>query len=288
MLRVSVVAAPSFHWNDMKRIAAVAALFSVAVSTPVFAQCTAADKTALIAFDKAWGEATYRGDGPFLQSVYADGFMSVNVTGGVDKINSIAQAVAAANANKINPRPEAIADRYVIACTPLTATITHRNTVPPASGSTVGPTYSRSIHFLEKKSGKWLVVSTTGHALNDNQQLAYMEQDWNDAGLRHDTEWVAANYAPFSSDVSSRTGAIENQAQSIASSKNDKTVYEFLELSDMNTRIQGDVGIVTGINHVKGTDAAGKAFDRRIRFTDTFIRRDGRWQVWATQGTLLQ
>jgi len=65
-------------------------------------------------------------------------------------------------------------------------------------------------------------------------------------------------------------------------------VYDLLELSDLNTRVEGDVGIVTGINRVKGTDSMGKAFDRRVRFTDTFIKQDGRWQVWATQGTTIQ
>jgi hypothetical protein len=27
------------------------------------------------------------------------------------------------------------------------------------------------------------------------------------------------------------------------------------------------------------------AFDRNVRFTDTFVKRDGRWMVWASQGT---
>jgi ketosteroid isomerase-like protein len=45
--------------------------------------------------------------------------------------------------------------------------------------------------------------------------------------------------------------------------------------------------IVTGINEVKGKDEQGQAFSRRTRFTDTYIKRDGRWQVWATQGTLI-
>jgi hypothetical protein len=39
------------------------------------------------------------------------------------------------------------------------------------------------------------------------------------------------------------------------------------------------------VNHVKGKDDKGVAFDRWIRFTDTFVKRDGRWLVWATQGT---
>jgi len=44
---------------------------------------------------------------------------------------------------------------------------------------------------------------------------------------------------------------------------------------------------VTGVNHVKGRDDKGQAIDRRTRFTDVFIQRDGRWQVLATQGTVV-
>lgn len=44
---------------------------------------------------------------------------------------------------------------------------------------------------------------------------------------------------------------------------------------------------VTGINRVVGRDEQGKPIDRRVRFTDVFIKRDGRWQVWATQGTVI-
>ena len=49
--------------------------------------------------------------------------------------------------------------------------------------------------------------------------------------------------------------------------------------------MEGNTGIVTGVNHVKGRDEKGAAFDRWVRFTDTFVKRDGRWLVWATQGT---
>lgn len=61
-----------------------------------------------------------------------------------------------------------------------------------------------------------------------------------------------------------------------------------LELSDVNVHIEGDVAVVTGVNHLRGKNADGKAVDRRVRFTDMFIKRDGRWQVWATQGTTVQ
>ena len=69
--------------------------------------------------------------------------------------------------------------------------------------------------------------------------------------------------------------------------KTSKAVLDSLELSDLDARVEGNVAIITGINHVRGKDDKGAAFDRRTRFTDTFIKRDGRWLVWATQGTLI-
>lgn len=274
----------------MTRVAAVAALLSVVASTPAFAQCSDADRTALEAFDKSWSEATRRGDRATLESYYADNYMTVNIAGTVDKATTITNAVQAAERNRANPQPAApgVSDHYQISCTPLTATITHRNVFPGPAGNTAGPAYSRSVHFLEKRGGKWLAVSNVGHPINDQQRLVYMELDWNAAAKRHDADWVAQNYAPFASDISSRTGGIENKAQAVESAKTDKTVFDFLEVSGLNTRVEGDVGVVTGVNHVKGKDAQGKPFDRRVRFTDTFIKRDGRWQVWATQGTTIQ
>ena len=272
----------------MVRITAVAALLSVVASTSTYAQCSEADKTALEAMDKAWGEAGVKGDAAYLEKIYAPQYMGHNASGMVDKATTLANSAATAAENKANPRLQGTSDYYVISCTPLTATITHRNISAVAAGSTALPTYSRSVHFLERRGNTWQVVSSTGNGLNDQQQLVYMEQDWNAAGKRHDSEWVAANYASFASDISSRTGGIENRRQAIESAKNDKVTYESLDLSDLNVRVEGDVAVVTGINHVKGKGGDGKAFDRRSRFTDTFIKRDGRWMVWATQGTLIQ
>jgi ketosteroid isomerase-like protein len=272
----------------MIRLTAVAALLSVAVSTSAYAQCTEAEKASFEAMDKAWGDAGRNGDAGYLEKAYAPQYLTINPAGTIDKATTIANSVRNAERNKANPQPAGTSDYYVINCTPMTATIVHRNVSAVAAGSMAVPTYSRSIHFLEKRGNSWQVVSSLTHGLQDQAQLVYLEQDWNAAAKRHDGAWVAANYAPFASDISSRTGGIENREQAIASANDDKMVYESLDLSELNTRVEGDVALVTGVNRVKGKDAAGKAFDRRTRFTDTFIKRDGRWLVWATQGTLIQ
>jgi ketosteroid isomerase-like protein len=271
----------------MKRMLAVALL--VAGSRTAYAECSVADKTALEAFDRAWTDATNGGDRAFLQNHYSEHFASLGFGAATTKALAIDNAVKNAERNRSNPSNanRIPADDFIIVCTPISAIITHRNTaMSNATGKEV-PSYSRTIHVLEKNGGRWQVVSTTGNSLSESGVLLYMERDWNDASKRKDTGWYDRNYADDATDVSSRTGKVNTKAEEIASMKDDKTTYESLDLSELNVRIDGNVGIVTGINHVKGRDAQGKSFDRRTRFTDTFIKRDGRWLVWATQGTLI-
>jgi ketosteroid isomerase-like protein len=176
----------------------------------------------------------------------------------------------------------------MISCTPISATITHRNVIAGRTEGKAWTFYTRSVHFLERSGDQWLVVSNAGQPLNDEGILLYMEQEWNDASKRVDVAWFERNYASDASDISSRTGAIHSKAEEIASMKTDKSALDSLELSDLNVRVEGNAAIVTGVNRVKGRDAQGQALDRRTSFTDTYIKRDGRWQLWATQGTLIQ
>ena len=37
--------------------------------------------------------------------------------------------------------------------------------------------------------------------------------------------------------------------------------------------------------HLRGRDEQGEAFDLKLAFTDTYIKRHGRWLVWASQHT---
>ena len=83
-------------------------------------------------------------------------------------------------------------------------------------------------------------------------------------------------------------GKFTNKRQKIDGFKEDKSVFDSMEISDLNIRIDGNTGIVTGIGHAKGRMADGKPYDFRARFTDTYVRRDGRWQAWHAQATQIQ
>ena len=76
-------------------------------------------------------------------------------------------------------------------------------------------------------------------------------------------------------------GEVSTRADEINELSSGKVHYDVFENYDMLARLYGnDTAVVLGKTRVKGT-ADGKPFDRIVQFTDTLIKRDGRWQLAA-------
>jgi ketosteroid isomerase-like protein len=76
-------------------------------------------------------------------------------------------------------------------------------------------------------------------------------------------------------------GEVSTRADEINELRSGKIHYDVFENYDMVARVyDGNVAVVLGKTRVKGT-ADGKPFDRVVQFTDTLIKRDGRWQLAA-------
>src|SRR4030095_11563932 len=118
----------------MKRVLA-GLLLMIAATTIANAQCSDADKKKLEDFDRAWGEASGRGDRAFLQNVYADNYVGLSAIGAQDKAQTVDGAVKQAERDKANPNVAKVThDYYMITCTPNSATITHRNVITEKAG----------------------------------------------------------------------------------------------------------------------------------------------------------
>ena len=262
-----------------------AALIIAAGSSNAFSQCPDSEKKKLEQLDRAWGEAGDRGDRAQLQGVFADDFAGLSPSGQTTKAQTIDATVRDFDRVRASGRaaPRVVHDYYMIGCTPKTATITHRNVVTDMVDGKERTSYTRSVHVLENRGDRWQVVSNAGQPLGDGAVLLYMEREWSDADLKGDSAWHERNYADDFSNVSSRTGGLATKSEDIAGAK--KMAFSTLDLSDLDVRVQGDTGVVTGLAHLIGKDEKNVAFDRNIRFTDTFVKRDGRWMVWASQGT---
>ncbi|MEP7148609.1 MAG: nuclear transport factor 2 family protein [Acidobacteriota bacterium] len=253
------------------------------------AECSDTDKKALAAFDTAWGKAGQAGDKTALMAFYADDYMGF--PGMQGKHAAIEATMGTFERNKANPAgaDKVTYDNYIISCTPMTATITHRNTVwtPDGTGGKPETFYTRSVHFLEKRSGNWQVVSNAGNDLDDYAMLWYLEQDWNNAVWKKDRTWFEKNYATDFTSISSQSAKLMSRAEDIADTVDDKSTFDLVETTGMNIRIDGNYAVITGVFRLKGKDEKGAAFDRKIRYTDTWIKRDGRWQAWSSQGTTI-
>lgn len=261
----------------------------LATAFSVAAECSDTDKKALAELDRKWSVAGLSGDKAALMALYADDYMGLPAM--QNKASAIDATMATFERNKANPAgaDKVTYDHYIISCTPTTATITHRNTVwtPHGTGGKPETFYTRSVHFLEKRNGNWQVVSNAGNDLDDYGILWYLEQDWNNAIWKKDKAWFEKNYAADFTSISSTSAKVMSREEDIADTVNDKSTFDLVETTGMNIRIDRNFAIITGTFRLKGKDEKGSAFDRKMRYTDTWIKRDGRWQAWSSQGTMI-
>jgi ketosteroid isomerase-like protein len=77
-------------------------------------------------------------------------------------------------------------------------------------------------------------------------------------------------------------GKLFNRADAIADAK--ATKFTSVDDLDLKVAVYGDTAIVTGISRSKGTDA-GKPFGGDFRFTDTWVKINGKWQCVASHNS---
>ena len=117
------------------------------------------------------------------------------------------------------------------------------------------------------------------------QELIALENGWVDALVKRDVTFLDRILADDFMTTSSR-GIVSTKAQIVASLKSGEYVFTSAILDDINVGIYGDVAIVTGRNTVKST-RIGKDISGQERWTDTWIKLDGRWQCVATHNSLI-
>jgi ketosteroid isomerase-like protein len=114
----------------------------------------------------------------------------------------------------------------------------------------------------------------------DSSKIIAMENLWNRAEMNNDAPAVRLLLADdFVMTVAE--GTLYNKAQMIASVA-DKTYRPVaLQSTGMAVHYYGTTAVVTGAYYEKGVDK-GKSWERRGRFTDTWMNLDGRWQCIAS------
>jgi len=130
-------------------------------------------------------------------------------------------------------------------------------------------------------------VPAVAQAADDaEQELVRIETAWRKARVDGDIAFLESLYAK-ELRITGTDGSVVERDTDISLFASGKIRPEFIEAEDLRVLLYRDVGVVTGRDHLKGT-YKGVLGEGRVRFTHVFVRRDGRWQLVASQGTWIQ
>ncbi len=120
----------------------------------------------------------------------------------------------------------------------------------------------------------------TGGAVNPAEELVQIEHDWGDALLKQD----AAAFGRCLGDdwtLTTSEGAVITKPIALADVGRGELRIKSFRLGEVKVRVYGDAAVVIGLidekSTLRGVDTSG-----RRRFTDVFVKRDGRWQAVAS------
>jgi ketosteroid isomerase-like protein len=112
-----------------------------------------------------------------------------------------------------------------------------------------------------------------------------LENRWLEADKASNPDMVAAlmsdNYLATNSE-----GKLEDKAKTLELVKTRK--YNTAEYEDVQVTLFGNTAIARGGYKGSGTEPSGKPFTEHLRWTDTWVKTGGKWQVVATQYTAVK
>jgi ketosteroid isomerase-like protein len=121
-------------------------------------------------------------------------------------------------------------------------------------------------------------------------EIAVMEKHWAAAVESNDPDKIGSFLHPDFTFVNPR-GVLLHRAEHLDDFREKRTVFNKVELSEVQIRVYGSAAVVTSRPKITGyaVKPAGKTEfkDQPARFTDTLIRLDGTWKSVARQMSLV-
>ncbi len=115
-------------------------------------------------------------------------------------------------------------------------------------------------------------ASEEEEVLGFERELCKAYRDGDIAGI---TRGVTENYTLTDSHAN-----VTGRAEDLEEARKGDPKYEIFENLGMKARVHGDTAVVIGRTHLKGT-SDGKAFEKEVQFTDTLVRENGQWRLFA-------
>jgi hypothetical protein len=234
----------------------------------------------LARFETSWLAAAINGDSEELAKI--DGGHREVVPGDSEAARERAKRAAALLDNSLSPSEMKVR---------ITGTV---------SLLTNDPGRNRSFYFLDtfnKRGGKWQVIAThfspaardEAAAANERQieaDLLKLEDVWAQVDVTNDRSIFDRIIAPEFMGTSI-DGKVRNRQEWLAAWE-----YEGVRrATNTDTKVQiysDSLAVVTGIDNTVKLDKDGNEVVHQDRFTDTWLKRNGQWQVVAAHVTRLK
>jgi C-terminal processing protease CtpA/Prc/ketosteroid isomerase-like protein len=127
-------------------------------------------------------------------------------------------------------------------------------------------------------------TANTAQSSADEKAVTQLVHEWLDALVKSDFDAlnriIADDYIITNSD-----GSVLGKQQDLEPLKAGLK-FESASIEDLKVRVYGETAVVTGVTTFKGS-FKGREFTSRGRFTDVWLKRDGRWQAIASQESAL-
>jgi ketosteroid isomerase-like protein len=127
-------------------------------------------------------------------------------------------------------------------------------------------------------------AESTRAAAEDAAVVAALDTEYQAAVKRNDAETMDRILADDFVLVTGR-GQIFAKSDLLREARNQSTIYERQEDSGQKVRVWGDTAVVTALLWRKGT-SAGTAFERKLWFSDTYVRTATGWHYVFGQASL--
>ena len=122
--------------------------------------------------------------------------------------------------------------------------------------------------------------------------LLSLERKWLEAEFALDTAAISLLLDPgfisiTGSDTSNKQQELKGIYEKMSSMRKDSIFLDSLKLDEAIVNIYENVAVVIPVFHTYKTDK-GKPTQKRTRFYDVWINRNGSWKAVSSQGTVLE
>lgn len=123
-------------------------------------------------------------------------------------------------------------------------------------------------------------------------ELFFLERKWIEAEFALDTAYIAnlldsTFYSVADNHISNKQQEIKGIYDNMSAMRRDSIFLDSLTLEDSMINIYGNMAVVFTVFHSYKKDK-GRPIEKRTRFYDVWISRDGQWKVVSSQGTILK